>query len=354
LVSSVLVFPSNMPQAQVFSRVAKSLGLLVVEATSEHVSQDLKEQGVVSLPYVTEENFDDEFSNLVGRFQIELVYAPHLGVWRKLIKLSANSDLCFKVCNGSPHQEDLRPYGFAYEWADSCLANVNICERSSEPLSISRYAGLYQGYSSIPGQSDDLKIWLLTQIFRCARQGDVVEIGSAYGRSAFALAWLSSFHSIGPVICVDPWNVISSESQGKQATLIDQMVLDFNFQKIFEAFIASVSGFKNVNYIKKPSGEAVIEYRAAGDSGYVISKELGATKITGSISILHIDGNHKYEEVRRDLEGWLPFVKPGGWILFDDYVWAFGDGPKRVGDEFIASQKATASFVVGDTLCVRV
>lgn len=36
------------------------------------------------------------------------------------------------------------------------------------------------------------------------------------------------------------------------------------------------------------------------------------------IDILHIDGRHKYEDVKEDFENWEPFVKDGGLILLHD------------------------------------
>ena len=55
-----------------------------------------------------------------------------------------------------------------------------------------------------------------------------------------------------------------------------------------------------------------------------------------SIDLLHIDGLHTYEAVKRDYEQWYPKVKPGGIILFHDVVcrqkgfgvWKFWDGIK--------------------------
>ncbi|MEW8469633.1 MAG: hypothetical protein AB2637_13960, partial [Candidatus Thiodiazotropha sp.] len=57
--------------------------------------------------------------------------------------------------------------------------------------------------------------------------------------------------------------------------------------------------------------------------------------------------------VRQDLETWEPYVKPGGWVLLDDYHWAFGDGPKRAGDELLASGRFDHTFTLGDTLYLR-
>ena len=72
-------------------------------------------------------------------------------------------------------------------------------------------------------------------------------------------------------------------------------------------------------------------------------------------AVLHIDGNHAYDNVLADACAWTPHVRPGGWIVFDDYVWAFGDGPKRVGDAYLAenAERIDLSFVTGTALWVR-
>ena len=45
----------------------------------------------------------------------------------------------------------------------------------------------------------------------------------------------------------------------------------------------------------------------------------------------------------------------GGWIVIDDYTWPFGDGPRRVGDEFLAANRdrISAAFVMGGALFIR-
>lgn len=205
----------------------------------------------------------------------------------------------------------------------------------------------------MPGQSDETKIWLLAQVFRFIGMGDVVEIGSAYGRSAFALAWLAKQHGTGSVICVDPWSIAAAQDQGAKAELLNSIAVLCDRDQIFSAFLASVSGFDNINYIRSPSVDAAKAYTAAVTDGTVESAEFGAVAVSGSIQLIHIDGNHKYEEVCRDIQAWLPHIARGGWILLDDYVWAFGDGPKRAGDDFMATVDYETAFVVGDTLCIK-
>ena len=38
------------------------------------------------------------------------------------------------------------------------------------------------------------------------------------------------------------------------------------------------------------------------------------------IDLLFIDGDHSYDMVISDFESFAPFVNPGGWIVFDDYM----------------------------------
>ena len=71
--------------------------------------------------------------------------------------------------------------------------------------------------------------------------------------------------------------------------------------------------------------------------------------------MLHIDGNHAEPQVASDCELWTPHVVPGGWIIFDDYEWAFGDGPRRVADAFVAARSSdiAAVFQAGPALFVQ-
>jgi SAM-dependent methyltransferase len=61
---------------------------------------------------------------------------------------------------------------------------------------------------------------------------------------------------------------------------------------------------------------------------------------------VYIDGNHSYEFVRHDLELYWRKLKPGGYIVCDDYHHAgfWEDGVTRAVDEFIASGRAQPIF----------
>jgi predicted O-methyltransferase YrrM len=60
-----------------------------------------------------------------------------------------------------------------------------------------------------------------------------------------------------------------------------------------------------------------------------------------SIQLLHIDGYHTYDAVRRDFETWYPKVAPGGVILFHDIRARMKDfGAWRVWQELQASHQS--------------
>ena len=70
---------------------------------------------------------------------------------------------------------------------------------------------------------------------------------------------------------------------------------------------------------------------------------------------LHVDGNHSYESARADVDAWADLVIAGGWIIIDDYIWPYGDGPQRVGDEFLRSHQGeiACAFVMGSALFIQ-
>ena len=73
------------------------------------------------------------------------------------------------------------------------------------------------------------------------------------------------------------------------------------------------------------------------------------------ISLLHIDGNHDYEEVKQDFDLWEKYLANNSWIIFDDYKWAYGDGPAQVGNWvlFESKYRIKQSFFSGGALFIN-
>jgi predicted O-methyltransferase YrrM len=49
------------------------------------------------------------------------------------------------------------------------------------------------------------------------------------------------------------------------------------------------------------------------------SEEAATTFADGTFDFVYIDAAHDYESVKRDIDAWLPKVKPGGALAGDDY-----------------------------------
>ncbi|MCG8670722.1 MAG: class I SAM-dependent methyltransferase [Pseudomonadales bacterium] len=363
----ILVFPLDIDSNKQFIEVANSLGIDVIGASScMHGPQGFEVSEFIKLPFITEPDFEASFSRVLDNCNITHVHAPHTGVWTLLKKLKAEnaSFQQFKLCGPSPYQAHWLQFSSSYEWAqhliqESFVDKLELDESVDikEPLKTGHYAALHKQFLSIPGQCDDLKLIAFAHIARVLPKGDLIEIGSLSGRSAFAIAWLAQRYNIGNLISIDPWSNEKTEDQGEQAAILNSEleqntdIIDFN--RVFHGYVASVGLLDNVGYIRNVSAKAIESYRQAISEKQLNSPELGKVEIKGQISMLHIDGNHRYDHVCTDIATWEPYVSPGGWVLLDDYVWAFGDGPKRAGDELLNTGNFDIAFSMSDTLFLR-
>lgn len=347
---NVLIFPCNIESNTSFIAHAKALDVDVVFASS--VETALEGETVHFLPYVNMDSFADAFSALLKAQEIGYVYSEHDVVLNYLHTLQAQSDFApsFTICNEYPHKLNQDKYAEALEFGEKILAD-NPQDKSL--LTRERYANLFLQYNAIPGMSDNEKLKSLVSMFSRVPQGDVVEIGSYWGRSAYALGFLAQQHRVGSMISVDPWDVASISSQGSGTELVDKTAVMIDWEAVHRGFIVAVSGLSNINYIRKPSEVAADIYRRVAQDGVLVSDELGSVPVKGEIALLHIDGNHKYEQVKKDILQWLPYVKKDGWVLVDDYEWSFGDGPKRAGDELLEDPRVVEHFIASDTLFIR-
>lgn len=347
---NVLVFPCNIESSTSFISHAKSLDVNVVFASS--VATTCVEETIHELPYVNTAEFTDAFLALLEAQNIGYVYSEHDVVLEYLHTLKAQPGFqdAFSICNDFPHRVFQDKYSEALDFGTQILVEN---KHSSGLLTQEKYANLFLQFNAIPGMSDNQKLKSLVSLFSRVPSGDVVEIGSYWGRSAYALAFLAQQYHTGSMISVDPWDVASISSQGEGTELVDKTAMLIDWDAVHRGFIVAVSGLNNINYIRQPAEEAIHVYEAVSKEGQLTTDELGSVSVSGEIALLHIDGNHKYEQVKKDILLWLPYVKTGGWVLVDDYEWSFGDGPKRAGDELLNDPRVTEYFTASDTLFIR-
>jgi hypothetical protein len=154
---------------------------------------------------------------------------------------------------------------------------------------------------SVEGQISPSECLLLFDLASQVSLGCIVEIGSYRGRSTVALALGSLAKSRVPIYAIEPHESFKGVLGG-----------DFGPKDRIEFF-------KNI--LRTGVGEIV---HLVNLSSEVVSK--GWDK---EISLLWIDGNHRYEAVKRDFLCWEPFVVKGGLIAFHDST-NLNLGPSKV------------------------
>jgi MMP 1-O-methyltransferase len=155
----------------------------------------------------------------------------------------------------------------------------------------------------VPGHLEENEARFLGLLAACApAKGSIVEIGSYRGRSTVMLAKVASHYGLGPVVAIDPHNspILLDHQANPEASS-------------YQDFLNSI--------------------RTAGVSNQVESHVAYSRDVASAwnrpIRLLWIDGDHSYEGAKKDLDGFLPRLVPGGVVAFHDALNAF-PGPIRV------------------------
>lgn len=357
----LLVFPANIDACKDFVRHARSLGFQVCGACSVPFEPPPGEfDALHPLPFVTDPGFLPELKALLARLGASHLHAPHHGVWWHLRKLLDEGRLQgVALCAPHPFETYWARFAPSLEWArrqrgDALLEGLPRPPRGLAPaLCEAELVALHRQFVAIPGETDEAKLETLVSLARIAPPGDVVEVGVLYGRSGHTLGWLASRYGLGATVCVDPWSAAELTDQGPAASALADEPGFIDYQKIFLEFRANAAAVPGISYIRQPSVAAAQTYRAALSKGRLEAEGLPAVPLSGAISLLHIDGNHRFDHVVADIRSWAPQLAPYGWLMLDDYIWAFGDGPQRAGDELLTSGDYDCAFVASDTLFLR-
>lgn len=351
----ILLFPGGMPRSLAYLRQALEEGKEVLGASSlGYDPASLQYPSWVTLPYVTEPGFDAALSQVLRDHRVEGIFTPNLVIWEHLRHHLGRIAPGTSLINDFPADDDLAPYRRALSQARTMTEHALALPAAHRAARLSHldFAAILRHAETIPGMCDQDKIQGLCEIAQHCPAGDVVEIGSWWGKSAFVLAQLAACCAIGPVLCVDPWSDEHLVQEDEHGVLNG---LPLSAEEAFEVFQLNLLPYANgrLNYLRLPSSQAAAEYR----SGLKVSTPgFGSTAYEGHIALLHIDGNHSYDMVRSDIDLWGGLVKDQGWIVFDDYLWPFGDGPRRAGDTFCAEQgeRIKIAFVMGSALFIQV
>lgn len=356
-IKPILIFPGGMPRSLEYLQNCLRDGLPVIGASS--LDYDVSREKYPSwlfLPYITHPGFDEALKQAIMEFGIGGIYSPNPVVWGYLNSKLKDIAPAVALVNESPVGAELSGYRAARAWARSRL-DQPLPVASALPLqahlSEIELASLFRHAELIPGMCDREKFCALYEISRRSPAGDVVEIGSWWGKSAFILARLARCYGIGNLLCVDPWSnehLVQNDEKG----LVDAESARLDAEEALAVFEMNLLPYSanHVNYLRMPSTDGAKHYH---EHRGATTASFGTTSYCGHIAILHIDGNHSYAAAKADIASWSRFVIDGGWIIVDDYIWPYGDGPQRAGDEFLVENKdrIDVAFVMGGALFIQ-
>jgi hypothetical protein len=126
-------------------------------------------------------------------------------------------------------------------------------ELGGVPLSLDQrfLAALLAQADSIFGECSEEKILVWCGIFGSAPRGDVVEIGSLFGKSAYVLNRIACRAGISLTLAVDPWDGdAATQHDLPDAPRIASKV--WNWEKVFDGFLLTMQGcaIPPFNYIR--------------------------------------------------------------------------------------------------------
>jgi hypothetical protein len=353
---ATLIFPALNHAAQDYFNLARLRGERVVAAASEYEDAIASVFGeLILLPYVYDAAFAQQFLELIGSRSIHQVYAPVASVYTFLETFIDDQKLPIRLIGASPIRQQVEAYRNLRGKAEDAQAFVEQCAGTpSSTLSLFDIAAIMRQASNIYGESNDQKIAAMMAIFASAPKGDVVEIGSLMGRSAFVLQYLARHYDVGPVLSVDPLSAETAVQADSPEVVRSSMVNQWDYDVLREAFVVNLlpTAAGRFNYLRMESEHGFEVYRARRT---IATPHFGEVAYRGNIAVIHIDGNHDFRQVKKDCELWLTLLVPGAWLILDDYLWSHGDGPYRVGNTLLDERKddIDRSFVCGKALFVK-
>lgn len=352
---AVLVFPATHPDGLEYVEASRERGEKVIAASSERGAEWAAELGeLVVLPYVHDASFPDAFLELARRCHITRVYAPVAAVHSWLSRFIAEKHLAIRLVGESPIKREMERFSRLMGKVASYRAFIDQCAGGASDLDNLEIAAIFRMAGRIYGESNEHKMAAMMAIFSSAPKGDVVEIGSLVGRSATVLAFLARRYRIGNVLCVDPWDSQAATQRDSPDTVRLHMVGEWEYEMLPQDFVINTLpiGLGSFNYMRLESAEGFEMFRK---NRTVVSRQFGHVDYQGKIAVIHIDGNHDYAQVKQDCDLWLQLMAPDGWLILDDYLWAHGDGPHRVGNALLKARAPDIerAFVCGKALFVK-
>jgi hypothetical protein len=358
--SVTLVFPVSTPDGRAYLRQALERGDQVVGASSDTSDPTDGRAPWVRLPLVHEPDFFPAFLDLVQTYGVTQIHAAAHMVHAALGDMLRERGLTqLRIINRSALEQEFARWDDIFARAEQWRRLIEAEAPAHAPLEPTYLAGVIRLAFDLFGESYDDKLASLLACLLDAPQGDIVEIGALFGRSASVLL---SGRALGGLerrlIVFDPW---SSEAGAQKdlPRIMQAYTRAAGLERValaFEATFAALAPPGSMTAYRTPSaaGNAIYRGEADGEAARLL-KTRPALEPEGRIALLHIDGNHDAPCAAEDVSLWSPLVAPGGWVAIDDYCWRYGDGPKLAGDALLKrwGEGVARAFVAGDCLFIQ-
>ena len=148
----------------------------------------------------------------------------------------------------------------------------------------------------------------------------VCEIGSWKGKSSYVFASAIKEKN-GILYSIDPFNGEGDETSNDTY----HKEIKKTEGSLFENFERTMTKYGLRQYIK------ILPF---------LSEDARLKFFEPKINFLFIDGNHKYESVKKDYELWSGLIPSGGTIILHDVKAKHVDGPKRVMEEYLLNNSS--------------
>ncbi|HEV8051121.1 MAG TPA: class I SAM-dependent methyltransferase, partial [Parachlamydiaceae bacterium] len=145
------------------------------------------------------------------------------------------------------------------------------------------------------------KAAILIDMVFMLRPKTIVEIGVWGGKSLIPMAQALNTTKSGIIFGIDPWDSLAS-IQGMEGANYDWW------------------GTVDHTMILQGLLEKISKFQLSGHIQLIKDTSENASPIP-NIDILHIDGNHSENASMHDVNKWVPLVRNGGIIIFDDVDW---------------------------------
>ncbi len=358
--SVTLVFPVSTPDGRAYLKHALERGERAVGASSDMSDPTDGAAPWVKLPLVHEPEFLSAFLDLVRIHGVSQIHASAHMVHAALSEILREHGLThLRIINRSALENEFARWDDIFARAESwrrLIVSLAPAQPSPEPAFL---AGVIRLAFDLFGESYDDKLAALMACLLNAPEGDIVEIGSLFGRSASVLLCGRALGGADRRLFVfDPWST-EAGAQKDLPRIMQDYTRAAGLERValaFEATFAALAPPGAMTAYRTPSvsGHAIYCGGVDGEAARLL-KAHPKLKPSGRIALLHVDGNHDVPCAAEDVSLWSPLVASGGWVAIDDYCWRYGDGPKRAGDALLErwGDGVARAFVAGDCLFIQ-